>query len=137
MSNSRRKSSKPDTDTIRRIAESNYVISNWLEKGMPKLTQLVSKSKKSTLSDDEKFLKKYLEELGAEYKKSKNGRSTSSLVNERSTKKKEAAAVRRSAGPQLASRDSHMELANAAETFRRKRVRLNIVTLLFSNVTML
>jgi hypothetical protein len=134
------KRSQPDTDTMRRTAESNYMISNWPDKGSKKLEQLVSKSNKSTLSRDEKFLRKYLEELGDEYK----SRKLKNLASKRSSKKKEIAAVRRSAGPQIASADKHLELAKA-ETYQRKRVSLHTAmhylkycesfVTVFSNVT--
>jgi hypothetical protein len=90
-------------DSQRRSIERDYTTSNWLKKGLPKLQEL--QSKRTKLTGDEKFLKSFLEELAEQQTRDKA--KSREFVKERSTKKREAAAVRRSAGPQLASADSY------------------------------
>ena len=63
-------------------------------------------TKKSKLSEDEKFLKKFLEELDEQHKNQK-AKGRRDLVEEHTVKKRVPAAERRSAGPQLASHDSY------------------------------
>jgi len=102
------------TDSQRRSIERDYTTTNWLKKGLPKLQEL--QSKRTPLKGDEKFLKSFLEELAEQQTRDKA--KSREFVKERSTKKREAAAVRRSAGPQLASADSykrkvHLRISNA------------------------